>query len=160
MPTRSGLTRSPTLLSFTMDSNVEETVLRVGGVVTHSQSWGEYLRMTVNYEGEIQPLAEALLNEDGVELHSIGHASEVIKGLGTPVAVDDRYAVCPDSDDVVSVEGLASHRHSARISAPMGHGLQHLNHIFADWSQTTSSGLTRSPTLLSFTMDSLPIITI
>ncbi len=74
-------------------TRAEETVLRAGGVVKSSQSWNEFLRLTVNYEGELLALAEALLNTDGIELHSVGHASEVIKGLGTPIAMDNKHAI-------------------------------------------------------------------
>ena len=74
-------------------ARAEETVLRSGGVVRSSRTWGEYLRLAVNYEGEIPTLAEALLNTEGVELHSIGESSEVIKDVGTPVVMDKRHAI-------------------------------------------------------------------
>ena len=70
-----------------------EAVQRVGGVVTSSQAWGEFLRLTVNYEGEVAALAEALLSTEGVEVHSIGASSEVIKDVGTPVVMDARYQI-------------------------------------------------------------------
>ena len=74
-------------------ARAEVTVLRSGGVVRSSRTWGEYLRLAVNYEGEIPTLAEALLNTKGVELHSIGESSEVIKDVGTPVVLDKRHAI-------------------------------------------------------------------
>ena len=74
-------------------ARAEVTVLRSGGVVRSSRTWGEYLRLAVNYEGEISTLAEALLNTKGVELHSIGESSEVIKDVGTPVVLDKRHAI-------------------------------------------------------------------
>ena len=74
-------------------ARAEVTVLRSGGVVRSSRTWGEYLRLAVNYEGEIPTLAEALLNTKGVELHSIGESSEVIKDVGTPVVLDKRHSI-------------------------------------------------------------------
>ncbi len=71
----------------------EEALLRAGGVVVSSQSWGEFLRIAVNYEGEIPALAEALLSAEGVELHSIGRVSEVIKDVGTPLELDRRHEI-------------------------------------------------------------------
>ena len=71
----------------------EETVLRAGGVIKSKGSWGEFLRLTVNYEGEIPALAEDLVNTEGVEIHSIGEASEVIKDVGTPVNMDRRHDI-------------------------------------------------------------------
>ena len=71
----------------------EETVLRFGGVIRSKQFRGEFLRLTVNYEGEVPLLAEALLNTEGVELHSIGEVSEVVKDVGTPLDMDLRHEI-------------------------------------------------------------------
>ncbi len=72
---------------------VEETVAQAGGVVNSRRTWGRFLRLTVNYEGEVPLLAEALLNTRGVALHSMGETSEVIKDVGTPVAMDGVHAM-------------------------------------------------------------------
>ena len=71
----------------------EESVVRAGGVITSRRSWGGFIRLDVNYEGDVAKLAEALVNTEGVELHSIGEASEVIKDVGTPVNMDRRHGV-------------------------------------------------------------------
>ena len=71
----------------------EEAVHRVGGVITSKAARDEYLRLTVNYEGDVSSLAEALLNTPGVELHSIGYQSEVVKDVGTPVNMDLRHQI-------------------------------------------------------------------
>jgi len=70
-----------------------EAVRKAGGVVRTHSAWGQFLRLTVNYEGEIPALAEALLNTPGVALHSIGETSEVIKDVGTPVAMDGIHSL-------------------------------------------------------------------
>ena len=74
-------------------AGAEETVLRVGGAVRSKATWGQFLRLTINYEGEIPELVEALLNTEGVALHSIGQVSEVIKDVGTPVTMDHKHTV-------------------------------------------------------------------
>ena len=74
-------------------TRAEETVLRSGGVVKSKADWGQFLRLAVNYDGEIRLLAEALLDTEGVALHSIGQVSEVIKDEGTPVDMDRKHAV-------------------------------------------------------------------
>ena len=74
-------------------ARAEEAVLRVGGVIRSKLSWDEFLRLTVNYEGEVPTLAEALLKVEGAEIHSIGEVSEVIKDVGTPVAMDQRHQI-------------------------------------------------------------------
>ena len=71
----------------------EETVRQAGGVVCSNMMNGQFLRLVVNYEGETAELAAALLETPGVALHSIGHTSEVIKDVGTPVAMDQRHEI-------------------------------------------------------------------
>ena len=74
-------------------SRAQEAVQKAGGVVrTYSYS-GRFLRLTVNFEGDIPVLAEALLNTPGVSLHSIGETSEVIKDTGTPMAMDGIHSM-------------------------------------------------------------------
>jgi glutamate synthase domain-containing protein 1 len=74
-------------------SRVEQTAQHAGAVVTSRKSWGEFLRLTLNYEGEVAALAEALLNTDDVVLHSIGETSEVVKDVGTPVSMDRKHDI-------------------------------------------------------------------
>ncbi len=74
-------------------ARAEEAVVRTGGVVVSRRSWGNFLRLLINYEGEVPALAEALLNTPGVGLHSIGETSEVIKDVGTPVTMDNKHDV-------------------------------------------------------------------
>ena len=72
---------------------VEETIQRAGGVVCSSRRTEQFLRLVVNFEGEPSELAADLLETPGVALHSIGHTSEVIKDVGTPVAMDQRHSI-------------------------------------------------------------------
>jgi hypothetical protein len=74
-------------------SNVEEAIGRVGGVVITKRSWGDFLRFTVNYEGEVPRLAEALMNTDGVVIHSIGEVSEVVKDIGVASDMEDKHHI-------------------------------------------------------------------
>ena len=73
-------------------ARAEDAVMRSGGVVIRSkQSSGQFLRLVVNYEGEVAKLAEALLNTPGISLHSVGETSEVVKDVGTPRVMDDKH---------------------------------------------------------------------
>ena len=71
----------------------KEAVQHAGAVVISEQSWEQFIRLVVNYEGEIPELAGALLATDGVALHSIGRTSEVIKDVGTPAAMDLKHGL-------------------------------------------------------------------
>ena len=74
-------------------ARAEETVQRSGGVVQSKRQTGQFLRLVINYEGEMPSLARDLLNTAGVALHSIGRSSEVIKDVGTPAAMDQKHAL-------------------------------------------------------------------
>ena len=74
-------------------ARAEEAVLGAGGAVESRESWEEYLRLGVTYDGEVGLLAEALVGTEGVDLHSIGRASEVIKDVGTAAAMDHKHGV-------------------------------------------------------------------
>jgi glutamine phosphoribosylpyrophosphate amidotransferase len=69
-------------------TGAEESIMRVGAVVAGSTRLNGFGRLTVNYEGEASDLAEALVDTEGVELHSVGEASEVIKDVGTAADMD------------------------------------------------------------------------
>ena len=74
-------------------ARAEDTVLSVGGVICSSGERGQFLRLVINFEGEAEELAAALLDTPGVALHSIGRASEVIKDVGTPLEMDGRHNI-------------------------------------------------------------------
>ena len=71
----------------------EEVLTRMGGVVGSRHSVDEYLRLNVNYEGSVRELADALVGVEGVEIHSIGECSEVVKDVGTGIALDQKHRV-------------------------------------------------------------------
>ena len=80
--------RAPDVLA-----RAEDVVRNAGGVARSSSSWGGFLRLTVDYEGDVPTLADALLATEGVELHSIGRVSEVVKDVGTASAMDGKHAL-------------------------------------------------------------------
>ena len=74
-------------------ARAQDSVERAGGVVTSTRAWGDFLRLTVNFEGEVRSLAEALVNIEGVEIHSIGEVSEVVKDVGNAEQMDRKHQV-------------------------------------------------------------------
>ena len=64
-----------------------------GGVVRRRDRVGAFIRLAVDYDDDVAKLAQALLDTEGVDLHSIGRASEVVKDVGTASDVDGRHAV-------------------------------------------------------------------
>lgn len=72
---------------------VNEVVSEKGGVIKTQESVNEYLRLRINYEGDISSLAAALYDLDGVEIHSIGNVSDVVKDVGSGIDLDDKHEV-------------------------------------------------------------------
>ena len=70
-----------------------DAVHAAGGVVRRRDRVGGFIRLAVDYVGDVSSLAQALLDTEGVDLHSIGRASEVVKDVGTATDVDDRHGV-------------------------------------------------------------------
>ena len=64
-----------------------------GGVVKNRQSTDEFLRLNVNYEGDVNVLAASLYELPGVTIHSIGQNSEVVKDVGTGLELDDKHGI-------------------------------------------------------------------
>ena len=53
----------------------------------------EYLRLGIEFEGEISILARDLMSISGIEIHSIGRSSEVVKDVGTGTTLEHRHQV-------------------------------------------------------------------
>ena len=116
----------------------EETVLRAGGVIQSKRSWGEFVRLTVNYEGEIPDLAEALLNTEGVQLHSIGQVSEVTKDVGTPVEMDQKHGV----GQLRGTHGIGHVRMATESRVDIGHAHPFWAYPFTDVTVVHNGQLT------------------
>ena len=119
-------------------ARAEETVRWVGGVVCSSRHSGQFLRLVVNYEDDTQELAGALLDTPGVALHSIGHTSEVIKDVGTPVAMDQRH----DIGAIRGTHGIGHVRMATESRVDVNHAHPFWAYPFPDVSVVHNGQLT------------------
>ncbi len=119
-------------------ARAEDTVMRRGGVVASKRTWGQFLRLAIRYEGEIRPLAEALLNTEGVALHSIGRVSEVIKDVGTPVTMDQKHAI----SDIRGTHGIGHVRMATESRVDVNHAHPFWAYPFADVTVVHNGQLT------------------
>ncbi len=116
----------------------EEAVERTGGAVHSSQVRGEFIRLLVNFEGEVQTLAEALLRTPGVELHSIGKVSEVIKDVGTPLDMDGRHEI----SSLTGTHGIGHVRMATESRVDISHAHPFWAYPFADITVVHNGQLT------------------
>ena len=71
----------------------EEAIVALGGRVTSRHAEGEYLRLGLEWNDDPEKLAQTLVHLQGIEVHSIGGHSEVIKDVGTAVDLERRHHV-------------------------------------------------------------------
>ena len=116
----------------------EEAVMRVGGVVKTRSRLDGFLRLTVNYEGEVRELAEALINTDGVELHSVGEVSEVVKDVGTAIAMDGKHHV----SGLRGTHGIGHVRMATESKVDIGHAHPFWAYPFPDVTVVHNGQLT------------------
>ena len=119
-------------------ARAEDTVMRQGGVVASKGTWGQFLRLAIQYEGEIRPLAEALLNTEGVALHSMGRVSEVIKDVGTPVTMDQKHAI----SEIKGTHGIGHVRMATESRVDVNHAHPFWAYPFADVTVVHNGQLT------------------
>ena len=117
---------------------VEETVVEKGGVVGSRHSVEEYLRLGVNYEGEAKELAEALVGIEGIEIHSIGESSEVIKDVGTGVAMDQKHGV----SSLIGTHGIGHVRMATESRVDISHAHPFWAYPFPDVTVVHNGQLT------------------
>ncbi len=70
-----------------------KAILGLNGRVGHVSQVGSFLRVGVDFRGDVRALADALLGVQGAEIHSIGKSSEVIKDVGDSYELDKKHAI-------------------------------------------------------------------
>jgi hypothetical protein len=124
-------------------SMADEALQNAGGVVRTRSAWGQFLRLTIDYEGEIPALAEAIMNTQGVALHSIGETSEVIKDVGTPIALDSIHTL----SQMKGTHGIGHVRMATESRIDVNHAHPFWAYPFTDVTVVHNGQLTNYHTL-------------
>jgi glutamate synthase domain-containing protein 1 len=74
-------------------ARARDAVSRLGAVVVSLDAQGDFIRLFLNYEGEVPELAGVLYDMPEIEIHSMGRSSEVVKDVGTASDVDSRHGL-------------------------------------------------------------------
>ncbi len=119
-------------------ARAKDTVWVEGGVIVSSGCIGQFIRLDVGFEGEMRDLSAALLDTPGVALHSIGHTSEVIKDVGTPVAMDQRH----DVGGIRGTHGIGHVRMATESRVDVNHAHPFWAYPFPDVSVVHNGQLT------------------
>ena len=116
----------------------EEAVQHVGGVIQSTSTLGQFLRLVVNYPGEVADLADALIKVPGVAIHSIGTTSEVIKDIGTPAAMDVKHGV----GEILGTHGIGHVRMATESRVDVNHAHPFWAYPFPDVTVVHNGQLT------------------
>ncbi len=74
-------------------AKIDGRIKEQGAHVRYRNSVDRYLRLGLDYEGDLKVLANAILGVPGTIIHSIGKNSEVIKDVGDAFRLDKRHAI-------------------------------------------------------------------
>jgi glutamate synthase domain-containing protein 1 len=74
-------------------SAATRAIAKHGGRIQSRHQRGQHLRLTFPCRQDLRALADALLEIPGLEIHSLGHTSEIIKDEGDALAVDAKHQV-------------------------------------------------------------------
>ena len=121
----------------------------LGGVVKSQSSYESFVRLVLDYQGEIKALGEAMLDIDGVDLHSIGYSSEVLKDVGTPMKMDSRHNI----SRMNGTHGIGHVRMATESQVDINHAHPFWAYPFADVTVVHNGQLTNYHKLKRFYED-------
>ena len=116
----------------------EETVQHAGGVIQSTSTLDQFLRLVVNYQGEVAHLADALIKVPGVAIHSIGTTSEIIKDIGTTAAMDVKHGV----GEILGTHGIGHVRMATESRVDVNHAHPFWAYPFPDVTVVHNGQLT------------------
>ena len=114
-----------------------------GGVIKTKSQHDQYIRLTINYDQDIKPIAEELYNTPGVQIHSIGKVSEIIKDLGTAHDVDKMHRL----DTMEGSHGIGHVRLATESRVDITHSHPFWAYPFPDVSVVHNGQLTNYHTM-------------
>jgi methylamine---glutamate N-methyltransferase subunit A len=72
---------------------VTNSLEKSGATVESSSRRDQFLRFGIDYKGSPKVLADAVLGVKGVEIHSLGRCSEIIKDVGDAYDLDKKHGI-------------------------------------------------------------------
>lgn len=73
--------------------SIEEAIEDLRGAVQSVKTIGEFSRVGFDYRGDLRALGDSILGISGVQIHSIGRSSEVIKDVGDAMELDKKHHI-------------------------------------------------------------------
>ena len=73
--------------------DVSSSIAKTGATVQSSTRQDQFLRFGINFKGNPKVIADAVLAVKGVEIHSLGKCSEIIKDVGDSYDLDKKHGI-------------------------------------------------------------------
>lgn len=117
---------------------ITDKIESFGGEIKTKNQQEQYIRITINYKGDIKTIAESLYNTPQIQIHSIGRGSEVIKDLGTANNVDKIHQL----DSMKGSHGIGHVRLATESKVDITHSHPFWAYPFPDISVVHNGQLT------------------
>lgn len=98
-------------------AHVIRSINEAGGRVQEQRVDQEYLRLVIEWSESPQKLAELLLDQRGIEVHSIGVHSEVIKDVGTANDLEQKHRL----SEITGTHGIGHVRMATESKVDISH---------------------------------------
>jgi methylamine---glutamate N-methyltransferase subunit A len=126
-----------------MIERVRKAVQGIGGSIESISQNGSFSRVGLDFQGDVRTLADAILAVDGVEIHSIGKSSEIIKDTGDSYELDQRHGI----SGLEGTHGVGHVRLATESQVDIRHSHPFWAYPFADISVVHNGQLTNYHTL-------------
>jgi glutamate synthase domain-containing protein 1 len=110
----------------------------LGAQIKSRQRVGEHLRLVISSRKNLQTISDALLAVPGLEVHSLGHASEIIKDVGDARELDAKHHV----SKLRGTHGLGHNRLATESQVDISHSHPFWAYPFTDVTTVHNGQLT------------------
>jgi glutamate synthase domain-containing protein 1 len=117
---------------------VKNSIAERGGRVNFIKNYGSFYRIGLDFRGNLRALADAVLEVRGVEIHSIGKCSEVIKDVGDAYELDRKHQI----SKIKGTHGLGHVRLATESQVDISHSHPFWAYPFPDISVVHNGQLT------------------
>jgi methylamine---glutamate N-methyltransferase subunit A len=124
-------------------AEAKKAVMGIGGSIGSISHVGSFFRVGLDFKGDVRVLADAILAVPGVEIHSIGKSSEIIKDTGDSYELDRRH----DISRLNGTHGVGHVRLATESQVDIRHSHPFWAYPFPDISVVHNGQLTNYRTL-------------
>jgi glutamate synthase domain-containing protein 1 len=124
-------------------TEAKKAVMGIGGSIDSISRVGSFFRVGLDFKGDVRILADAILGVPGVEIHSIGRSSEIIKDTGDSYELDRRH----DISRLNGTHGVGHVRLATESQVDIRHSHPFWAYPFPDISVVHNGQLTNYHTL-------------